>query len=191
VPLIWLGFPPEVVFATLSLNLLYQFWIHAQWCPKLGWLEGWVNTPSAHRVHHAANLEYLDANYGGVLLVFDRIFGTYIPERDDVPIRYGLVEPIRGYNPLAVEFVEWRKLARDLWGARSLREVWGYVFMPPGWRSDGQHQTTEALRQQAQRQTRGPAAATVAGAEVAEVAQAAAVAEAAEAPEAGRRLVHG
>ena len=77
VPLVWLGFEPKVVFAMLSLNLLYQFWIHATWIPRLGWLEYVLNTPSAHRVHHAANLEYLDANYGGVLIVFDRLFGTY------------------------------------------------------------------------------------------------------------------
>ncbi|HSC63469.1 MAG TPA: sterol desaturase family protein, partial [Caldimonas sp.] len=70
VPLIWFGFEPKVVFAMLTLNLLYQFWIHATWIPKLGWLELVLNTPSAHRVHHAANLEYLDANYGGVLIVF-------------------------------------------------------------------------------------------------------------------------
>ncbi len=71
VPLVWLGFPPRIVFAMLTLNLLYQFWIHATWIPKLGWLEQVLNTPSAHRVHHAANLDYLDANYGGVLIVFD------------------------------------------------------------------------------------------------------------------------
>ncbi len=167
VPLIWLGFPPEVVFATLSLNLLYQFWIHAEWVPKLGWLEGWINTPSAHRVHHAANLEYLDANYGGVLLVFDRLFGTYTPERDDVAIRYGLVEPIRSTNPVAVELVEWRKLARDLARSRSLREVLGHVFMPPGWQANGQHLTTEALRAQANTPVAQPAAAPQSAAEAA------------------------
>ncbi len=146
VPLVWLGFPKEAVLACLSLNLLYQFWIHAQWFPKLGWLEGWINTPSAHRVHHAANVVYLDANYGGVLLVFDRLFGTYLPERDGVPIRYGLVEPVNSYNPITVEFWEWRKLARDLKSARSLREAAGYLFGPPGWRADGKGLTTEALR---------------------------------------------
>ena len=71
---------------TLTFNLLYQFWLHTTWVPKLGWLEGIVNTPSAHRVHHGSNPEYLDANYGGVLMVFDRLFGTYRAERDDVPV---------------------------------------------------------------------------------------------------------
>jgi sterol desaturase/sphingolipid hydroxylase (fatty acid hydroxylase superfamily) len=146
VPLIWLGFDPRVVFAMLSLNLLYQFWIHATWIPKLGWLEYVLNTPSAHRVHHAANLEYLDANYGGVLIVFDRLFGTYKAERDDLPCRYGLVHPITSYNPFYVEFAQWIGIARDLAGARSPRAVVGHLLMPPGWAPHGDGSTTEELR---------------------------------------------
>jgi hypothetical protein len=149
VPLIWLGFEPRVVFEMLSLNLLYQFWIHATWIPKLGWLELFLNTPSAHRVHHAANLEYLDANYGGVLIVFDRLFGTYRAERDDVPCRYGLVVPMTGYNPVKLELYQWSSLARDLLAARSVRAVLGHLFMPPGWSAHGPGSTTEALRAQA------------------------------------------
>ena len=149
VPLIWLGFPPRVVFEVLSLNLLYQFWIHATWIPKLGWLEYVLNTPSAHRVHHAANLEYLDANYGGVLIVFDRLFGTYRGERADVPCRYGLYEPIRSYNPLRIEFQQWLWLGRDLLAARSLRAFVGHLLMPPGWNPNGAGSTTEELRARA------------------------------------------
>jgi sterol desaturase/sphingolipid hydroxylase (fatty acid hydroxylase superfamily) len=149
VPLIWLGFEPRVVFEMLSLNLLYQFWIHATWIPKLGWLEYVLNTPSAHRVHHAANLEYLDANYGGVLIVFDRLFGTYRGERDDVPCRYGLVEPMVGYNPVRIELLQWQRLGRDLLGARSLRAFVGYLTMPPGWSPHGNGSTTEELRARA------------------------------------------
>ena len=148
VPLVWLGFSPRVVALTLTINLLYQFWIHATWIPKLGWLELILNTPSAHRVHHAANLEYLDANYGGVLIIFDRLFGTYKPERADLPCRYGLVKPMTSYNPLRIEFAQWLALWRDLAGARSFRSVAGYVCMPPGWAPDGHGETTEALRQQ-------------------------------------------
>jgi sterol desaturase/sphingolipid hydroxylase (fatty acid hydroxylase superfamily) len=149
-PLVWLGFPKEAVFATLSVTLMYEFWIHAAWIPKLGWFEYIFNSPSSHRVHHGANLEYLDANYGGMLIVFDRLFGTYVAERDDVKIRYGLVEPELSNNPLKIEFVEWRKLFSDLLSARSVRAVLGHVFMPPGWSPDGKHQTTEAMRQHAQ-----------------------------------------
>ncbi|MEQ1596090.1 MAG: sterol desaturase family protein [Casimicrobium sp.] len=145
-PLVWLGFSPRVVLAALAINLLYQFWVHAKWIPKLGVLECVLNTPSAHRVHHAANVEYLDANYGGVLIVFDRMFGTYVAERSDLPIRYGLVKPQTSYNPLRVETREWLSLFRDLRGARSLRAMIGYLFGPPGWRPDGAGETTDALR---------------------------------------------
>jgi sterol desaturase/sphingolipid hydroxylase (fatty acid hydroxylase superfamily) len=145
-PMVWIGFDLRLVAAALALNLLYQFWIHATWIPKLGWLEGWLNTPSAHRVHHAANLEYLDANYGGVLVVFDRLFGTYVPERDDLPCRYGLVKPMTSYNPLVVEFSQYVAMLRDLLAARSLRAVLGHVFMPPGWSPHGPGTTTEAMR---------------------------------------------
>ena len=145
-PLVWIGFDLRLVLTALTLNLLYQFWIHATWIPKLGWLEYVLNTPSSHRVHHAANLEYLDANYGGVLIIFDRLFGTYIPERDDVPCRYGLVHPMTSYNPVYVELAQWISLARDLAKARSLRAVLGYLVMPPGWSPDGNGNTTEELR---------------------------------------------
>jgi sterol desaturase/sphingolipid hydroxylase (fatty acid hydroxylase superfamily) len=145
-PLAWLGFRPEVVLLTLSLNLLYQFWIHATWIPKLGGLEYILNTPSAHRVHHASNLRYLDANYGGVLIVFDRLFGTYIPESAHEPCIYGLVKPITGYNLLEIEFHGWRDLMRDVGNANSVREALSYLFMPPGWRPNGSGTTTEDLR---------------------------------------------
>jgi sterol desaturase/sphingolipid hydroxylase (fatty acid hydroxylase superfamily) len=148
-PLVWIGFDLRTVAAALTLNLLYQFWLHATWIPKLGFLEGILNTPSAHRVHHAANLEYLDANYGGVLVIFDRLFGTYIEERADVPCRYGWVHPITSANPLKVEFAQWAWLARDLRRARSVREVLGNLFMPPGWKASGESGTTEALRERA------------------------------------------
>ncbi|MCB2071357.1 MAG: sterol desaturase family protein, partial [Ottowia sp.] len=123
-------------------------WIPATWIPRLGPLEWVLNTPSAHRLHHAANLEYLDGNYGGVLIVFDRLFGTYIPERADLKPRYGLVKPLTGYNLLTVEFGQWRDLWRDLRGARSVGEALGYLWRPPGWRPGG-GETTEELRQRA------------------------------------------
>src|SRR5260370_18845797 len=127
-PLVWLGFPPAAVFGVLSLNLLYQFWLHAEWVPKLGWLEYVFNTPSHHRVHHAANPEYLDANYGGVLIVFDRLFGTLIVERDDLPCPYRLVKPPTSNNPLLINFHELAALLPHLRQARSSRERWGVPF---------------------------------------------------------------
>ena len=148
-PLVWLGFPPSVVLATLSLNLLYQFWIHATWIPNLGWLELVLNTPSAHRVHHAANTEYLDSNYGGVLIVFDRLFGTYRKEDASIPIRYGLVKPQTSYNPLRIEVGQWLSLFHDMVRSRSLRTAAMLAVMPPGWRPGGQGETTEDLRRAA------------------------------------------
>jgi sterol desaturase/sphingolipid hydroxylase (fatty acid hydroxylase superfamily) len=119
----WLGFPPRAVFIALNLDLLYQFYIHATWIPKLGPLEWVLNTPSHHRVHHAANPEYRDKNFGGVLIVFDRLFGTFAAERDDVPCRYGLVAPLRSYNPLWIAFHEFVALGRDLWRAQRWRDA--------------------------------------------------------------------
>lgn len=148
-PLAWLGFEPRAIAAAFTINLLYQFWIHADWIPKLGPLEGILNTPSAHRVHHAANLEYLDANYGGIFMVFDRLFGTYVPERAEAPPRYGLVVPLRSYNPLRIAFFLWVDIVRDLRRARSLRDVAGYLFGPPGWAPDGNGLTTADLRRRA------------------------------------------
>jgi sterol desaturase/sphingolipid hydroxylase (fatty acid hydroxylase superfamily) len=148
-PLVWLGFPVQVVLACLALNLLYQFWIHATWIPKLGWLEYVLNTPSAHRVHHGANLEYLDGNYGGVLIVFDRLFGTYIAERDDITIRYGWVEPIHTLNVFKLQATPWIGFFKDLRAAKSAGEVWGLFVKPPGWRARGPGQTTEELRRAA------------------------------------------
>ena len=136
VPMVWLGFAPQAVFATLALNLIYQFWLHTEWVPKLGWFEYVFNTPSHHRVHHASNAEYIDANYGGVLIVFDRLFGTFVAERDDLPCRYGLVTPLTTNNPIKIAFHEWLKFANDLFTARSWREAVGHLFGPPAWRPD-------------------------------------------------------
>ena len=132
VPMIWIGFAPGPVFIDAAVALLYQFWLHVEWIPRLGWLEYVLNTPSHHRVHHAANPEYLDRNYGGVLIVFDRLFGTFAAERDDLPCRYGLVTPLRSNNPVIIGFHEWAALARDLWRSRSWRERFTCLIGPPG-----------------------------------------------------------
>ena len=138
------------MLTALLLNLLYQFWLHTDWIPRLGWLEHVLNTPSNHRVHHARNPEYLDANFGGVLIVFDRLFGTYIAERDDVPCEYGTVTPeVSSRNPFVINFAPWIGLFKDLRGARSAHEVWMYTFGPPGWRPNGEGLTTAELRARA------------------------------------------
>ena len=131
-PLVWLGFPPLAVVATLAANLLYQFWLHAPWMPRLGPLEWVLNTPTHHKVHHASNPEYLDRNYGGVLIVFDRMFGTFAQERDGVQLRYGLTTPLLTHNPLRIAFHEWANLGRDLRQAKGWRAKISTLFGPPG-----------------------------------------------------------
>jgi sterol desaturase/sphingolipid hydroxylase (fatty acid hydroxylase superfamily) len=142
-PWILLGFPPAAVFGVLALNLVYQYWLHTELVPKLGWLEWVFNTPSHHRVHHATNLTYLDKNYGGVLIIFDRMFGTFQAECASEPCVYGLVKPVLSRNPLKIVFHEWFRMAQDLRKARSPCEVLGYLFNRPGWRPDGSGLTTE------------------------------------------------
>ena len=136
-PLVWIGFDPVWVFGMVSASLLYQFWLHTTLIPRLGPLEGILNTPSAHRVHNASNDEYLDRNYGGTLMVFDRLFGTYNPENPDIPLRFGLVHPDTSRNPLVLLFREYAALLRDLWRTRSWRERFSYMFARPGWTPDG------------------------------------------------------
>jgi sterol desaturase/sphingolipid hydroxylase (fatty acid hydroxylase superfamily) len=130
-PLVYLGFSPRMVFAALALNLLYQFWLHTTWIPRLGWLEYVFNTPSAHRVHHASNPAYLDMNFGGALVIFDRLFGTYVAEQQGTPCVYGLVTPIVTRNLFTLEFALWRALWRDLRRARSLLAAARLLVGPP------------------------------------------------------------
>jgi len=130
----------------------------------MGLLELVLNTPSHHRVHHATNPRYLDANYAGVLIVWDRLFGSFTPELAEEPVRYGLVKNISTYNPLRIACHEWLAIARDLRGARSARERLSYLFGPPGWSPDGSRQTSKMIRarwraQQAATGTSAPAVA--------------------------------
>ncbi len=158
-PQCFLGFKPDTVLIAYGINLAYQFWIHTDMVSKLGWMEGIFNTPSAHRVHHAANVEYLDCNYGGTIMLFDRIFGTYVAEKDGVPIRYGLVKPITSYNALYICMFEWMNIFKDVWGDLKrgrLGAALGHMFGPPGWAPDGQGLTTDQLRAQMQALTGSP-----------------------------------
>lgn len=133
-PIIWIGFDPKFVFGFVSAGLLYQFFVHTELVPRVGWLEWIINTPSAHRVHHASNPEYLDKNFGGVLLIWDRLFGTYQAELPGVKIVYGLVHPrSRPLNPFVVAYGEFWSILKDLFRARTWRERMGFLWAPPGW----------------------------------------------------------
>jgi len=130
-PLVWLGFPPQAVYGLLAAGLFYQFWIHADWLPSLGPLEWVLNTPVHHRVHHASNPEYLDCNYGSTLIVFDRLFGTFVALRPDIEIRYGLTTPVLSHNPLRIAFNEWIAMGRAFLAARGARARLKVLFGPP------------------------------------------------------------
>lgn len=133
-PLVWLGFPPAWVFGMASASLTYQIFVHTELVPRIGWLEWVINTPSAHRVHHASNAEYIDRNFGGVLLVWDRLFGTYQAERPDIPIVFGLTHPrSKPANPFIIAYEELWEMMRDIARARTWRERWGRMWGPPGW----------------------------------------------------------
>jgi sterol desaturase/sphingolipid hydroxylase (fatty acid hydroxylase superfamily) len=136
-PLAWIGFHPAAIAVQFGISLLYQFWIHTEAIGRLGWLEHVLNTPSHHRVHHGSNGLYLDRNYGGILIVWDKLFGTFQPERADVPVRYGLVHDIRTFRLPTVIFHELVHLVRQAWTARGLRNKLGWIFGPPEWSPDG------------------------------------------------------
>jgi len=131
-PLALLGFAPWMILLAISWNLLYQFWIHTEKIRKLpAWYEAVFNTPSHHRVHHGANEQYLDKNYGGILIIWDRMFGTYEPEVERV--RYGLTTNIETHNPVRVAWHEFAAIWRDVRSATTWRERLGYTFKGPGW----------------------------------------------------------
>jgi Fatty acid hydroxylase len=125
------GVPPLVHAPIYSFNLLYQFWIHTQLVGKLGWFERIFNTPSLHRVHHAINPQYLDRNYGGTLIVWDRLFGTWQPETE--PPVYGIVKPLRSFNPLWAQFHYSAELVRLFIRAPSLSDKLRVWWKPPTW----------------------------------------------------------
>lgn len=147
VPLVLIGFPPAMIAFCIGLNLIYQFWFHTEAidkCPR--WFEAVFNTPSHHRVHHATNPIYLDRNYAGVFIVWDRLFGTFQPELADEKIHYGIVKQLGSFNLLWVAFHEWIGIARDVWNAPWGSKL-GYVWRPPGWSHDGSRDTSDSLRE--------------------------------------------
>jgi len=136
-----------MIFLQSGLNLFYQFWIHTEAIRHMpAWFEYLFNTPSHHRVHHATNPRYVDRNYAGIFMAWDRMFGTFAAETDADPPEYGLIRNIHTYNPLRIAFHEWAAMFQDLLRARSVREVIGYVFGPPGWRPDGTGPTAANVR---------------------------------------------
>lgn len=135
-PLIWLGWPPVAVLSMFGLNLIYQFFIHADTSWRFGPLEWIFNTPAHHRVHHGVEPYCLDRNYGGVLIVFDRIFGTFAERPYDSPLRFGVLGAPHSDNPVALNFREWIALFRRARLARNFNHGLAVLFGPPS------HETT-------------------------------------------------
>ncbi|MEM1415837.1 MAG: sterol desaturase family protein [Myxococcota bacterium] len=128
-PLVLLGFSPLLVLTSLGVVLAWQQWLHTESVGKLPWLDPWLNTPANHRVHHGRNAAYLDRNYGGVLMVWDRLFGTYAAETE--PVDFGLVEPLASRHPVEVHVHGLRKLGAALRQVRGWRPRLALLFGPP------------------------------------------------------------
>ncbi|HXC52829.1 MAG TPA: sterol desaturase family protein [Candidatus Limnocylindrales bacterium] len=143
-PLALAGLDPMMILALEAINTLYQYWIHTELVSTIGPLEAVFNTASHHRVHHGTNVEYLDRNHGGMFIVWDKLFGTFEPER--APVVYGLTKNIRTFRPLRIAFHEFAAIAADVRRAASVRDALGYMFAPPGWSPDGSTQTSRQLR---------------------------------------------
>ncbi|AOW20237.1 sterol desaturase family protein [Urechidicola croceus] len=135
----FLGFHPVMILMQMSISLLYQYWIHTELINKMPrWFEFIFNTPSHHRVHHGSNPLYLDKNHAGILIIWDRMFGTFQPELEEEKVIYGLTTNINTYNPLKIAFHEWIAMLKDAFTAKtSLVNKFKYLIKPPGWRHDG------------------------------------------------------
>jgi sterol desaturase/sphingolipid hydroxylase (fatty acid hydroxylase superfamily) len=142
-----LGFDPAMIITMISISLFYQFWIHTRSVGKLHpWIEAVFNTPSHHRVHHGSNVRYLDCNHGGILIIWDRLFGTFSPELPRDPVVYGLTTNIGSDNPLLVLSHEYRAIAADVSRAGSWRDRIRYLLLAPGWSHDGPDKRARVLR---------------------------------------------
>ena len=135
-PIFVVGIPPEVFVTVAGVNLVYQFWVHTEHIPKLGWYEYVFVSPSNHRIHHAQNKHYVDANYGGVFILWDRIFGTYKEEMEELKPIYGTAKPLRSWNPFKANLDIFREMLLDSSRTKSFKEKIGVWFSRPNWRPE-------------------------------------------------------
>ena len=150
---LWLpliGFHPGMIIFQMSISLLYQFWIHTELIQKMPkWIELFFNTPSHHRVHHGSNPIYLDKNHAGILIIWDKLFGTFQPELKSEKVQYGLVVNIKTYNPIFIAFNEWGALFKDLNTKNiSVKDRIKYLYKPPGWKHDGTGKLSTDLKEE-------------------------------------------
>ena len=146
-PLPLLGFDPLMMFTVIGINLLYQFWVHTKLVHRLPRVIEFIfNTPSHHRVHHGSNIRYLDCNHGGVLIIWDRMFGTFSGEANEEPVVYGLTRNIDTHNPAKVAFGEYANISRDMLRATNWGDRFRYLLLAPGWSHDGEDKRARVLR---------------------------------------------
>lgn len=144
IPLSLAGFDPLDVMFMYAATQIYGILIHTKTINKLGFLEWFLSTPSHHRVHHASNVKYLDKNMGMVFIIWDRLFGTFEKETEEV--KFGLTTNIGTYNPVTMVFHEWKAILSDLKKPVSFKDKFMYIFGPPGWSHDGSRKTSCQLR---------------------------------------------
>ena len=131
--LAWVGFSAKAILTMYAFNLFYQFFIHTEVIGKLPrWIEWFVNTPSHHRVHHGTNPEYIDRNYGGALIVWDRLFNSFTEEK--APVKYGVLHPVTSHQPFFVGFHLWADIFRDVMASRSWKDRLLHILAPPDWK---------------------------------------------------------
>ena len=162
-PIYWiwlpiLGFHPVMVGTCLAINSTYQMFLHSRMVPSLGWFEKIFNTPWLHQVHHACNVDYLDRNHGGILIIWDKLFGTFHDNNQEP--KFGVLHPPNSYNPLVLVGHEYRDIWVDVRSAKSWKDKFKYIFYAPGWSPDGSRQTAKQLQRekelQLQQQARAP-----------------------------------
>ncbi|MBL4870375.1 MAG: sterol desaturase family protein [Robiginitomaculum sp.] len=148
VPLVLLGIHPLILFFVGALNLLYQFWFHTETIDKMPkWFEFLLNTPSHHRVHHGRNPRYLDANFAGIFIIWDRLFGTFVPELEDEKVDYGIVKPLTTFNPFIIAFHEFAAIAKDVFSkGPNLGQRIKYIFAPPGYSHNQSRKTVSQIK---------------------------------------------
>jgi sterol desaturase/sphingolipid hydroxylase (fatty acid hydroxylase superfamily) len=146
IPLSLLGFSGIDIMFAYSATQIFGILVHTQTINKLGFLEHIIVTPSHHRVHHASNIRYLDKNMGMLLIIWDKLFGTFQKEEDSDPVKFGLTTNINSYNPLTMVFHEWKSIFSDIKKNCSPLQKLNYVFGPPGWSHDGSKKTSAQLR---------------------------------------------
>ncbi|WGL59480.1 sterol desaturase family protein [Pigmentibacter sp. JX0631] len=143
-PLPLIGFRPEDIFFQATLNLFYQFWIHTKLTKSFGFLDYIFNTPSHHRVHHGTEIPYLDKNYGGIFIIWDRIFKTFTPEKKEP--KYGVLHPVNSFNPFKIAFHMIYSLIIDIKNEKKLLNKIKFLFYPPGWLPNDKGLTTKQMQ---------------------------------------------